>query len=107
MEETLIFSVRPFSHYLERGISKVYEQQTGSKREKIQTTSIDRRYQVNLVITLNQGYYTEKFERYRITMNKSEIIAIRRSGGSKTKKKSEYAKLSTLSSLLQMVKIIK
>ena len=77
MEETLIFSVHPFSHYLERGISKVYEQQTGSKREKIQTTSIDRRYQVNLVITLNQGYYTEKFERYRITMNKSEIIAIR------------------------------
>jgi hypothetical protein len=107
IEETLVFSIRPFSRYLEKGVDKVYAQQLGSKREKIQTTSIDRRYQINVVIAVNQGYYTEQFERYRITMNKSEIIAIRRSGVSKAKKKSEYRSETKLAKLLKIVKRIK
>ncbi|WP_028864517.1 hypothetical protein [Psychromonas aquimarina] len=100
LEETILFSLRPFARYLERGTGKVYEQNdAASNKEKIQATSIERRYQINVVVALDQGYYTEQFERYKITLNRSGIIEIEKAGETKSKDKprtDRYSKLRTL-----------
>jgi len=101
LEETILFSLRPFARYLERGTGKVYEQNSpDSNREKIQTTSIERRYQINIVVALDQGQYIEAFERYKITLNRSGIIDIKKSGETSKKDKHKYDRYSKLKALL-------
>lgn len=101
LEETILFSLRPFARYLERGTGMVYEQNSpDANREKIQSTSIERRYQINIVVALNQGQYTEAFQRYKITLNRSGIIDIRKSGEASKKDKSKYDRYSKLKTLL-------
>lgn len=105
LEETILFSLRPFARYLERGTGKVYEQNSpDTNREKIQSTSIERRYQINIVVAINQGQYTEAFERYKITLNRSGIIDIRKSGEASKKAKSKYDRYSKLKTLLHFKK---
>ncbi len=82
LEENIVFSLTPFARYLERGQGKLFE----IKKDKIQKTAIERRYQINIVIAINQGQAKEEFERYRITLNRSSIIDIEHAG---TYKKSE------------------
>ncbi len=108
LEENILFSLRPFARYLERGTGKVYEQNApDANREKIQSTSIERRYQINIVVALNQGQYMEAFERYKITLNRSGIIEIAKSGKASKKDKSRYDRYSKLKALLQFKKIPK
>lgn len=108
LEETILFSLRPFARYLERGTGKVYEQNTpDSNREKIQSTSIERRYQINIVVAFDQGQYVEEFERYKITLNRSGIIEIEQSGEVAKKDKSKYGRYSKLKAILHFKKIKK
>jgi len=101
LEETILFSLRPFARYLERGTGKVYEQNSpDTNKEKIQSTSIERRYQINIVVALDQGQYMEQFERYKITLNRSGIIDIEKSGEASKKDRSKYDRYSKLKSLL-------
>ncbi|WP_022942776.1 hypothetical protein [Psychromonas hadalis] len=105
VEETILFSLRPFARYLERGTGKVYEQNDPeSNREKIQSISIERRYQINIVVAFDQGQYVEEFERYKITLNRSGIIDIEKSGEVVKKDKSKYDRYSKLKSLLHFKK---
>lgn len=105
LEETILLSLRPFARYLERGTGKVYTQNTpDSNKEKIQSISIERRYQINIVVALNQGQYTEEFERYKITLNRSGIIEIEKSGEASKKAKSNYNRYSKLKTLLHFKK---
>lgn len=105
LEETILFSLRPFARYLERGTGKVYEQNTpDANREKIQSTSIERRYQINIVVALDQGQYNEEFERYKITLNRSGIIDIEKSGEVPRKDRSKYDRYSKLKSILYFKK---
>jgi len=105
LEETILFSLRPFARYLERGTGKVYEQNAPeANKEKIQSTSIERRYQINIVVALNQGLYMEEFDRYKITLNRSGIIEIEKSGEASKKDKSKYDRYSKLKALLQFKK---
>ncbi|MDO6525984.1 hypothetical protein Q4519_09860 [Motilimonas sp. 1_MG-2023] len=76
LEETIIFSLRPLARYLERGQGKLFE----LNGEKIQKTAIERRYQINVIIALNQGFAEEEFERYKITLNRSGIIDVEHAG---------------------------
>ncbi|WP_432758006.1 hypothetical protein [Motilimonas eburnea] len=76
LEENLIFSLRPFARYLERGQGKLYEQ----NNDKIQKTSIERRYQINVVVAINQNSQQAQFERYKITLNRSGIVDIEHAG---------------------------
>ena len=106
VEETILFSLRPFARYLERGTGKVYEQNSpDANREKIQSTSIERRYQINIVVALDQGQYMEEFERYKITLNRSGIIDIEKSGEASKKDRSKYDRYSKLKSLLHFKKL--
>ncbi|MCP5076549.1 MAG: hypothetical protein GY951_00605 [Psychromonas sp.] len=108
LEETILFSLRPFARYLERGTGKVYEQNSpDNNKEKIQSTSIERRYQINIVVALDQGQYMEEFERYKITLNRSGIIDIEKSGEASKKDRSKYDRYSKLKSLLHFKKQIK
>lgn len=105
IEETILFSLRPLVRYLERGGGKVYERNDpSSNKEKIQSISIERRYQINLVIALNQGKYSAQFERYKITLNRSGIIEIEKAGESPCKDKPKQDRYSKLRSLLHFNK---
>ena len=107
IEETILFSLIPFTRYLERGSGKVYEQNNpSSSKGKIQSTSIERRYQINLVVALDQGEYNEQFERYKITLNRSGIIELKKADASTYKEKSNQGRYSKLRSLLHFNKRI-
>ncbi|WP_041771309.1 hypothetical protein [Psychromonas sp. CNPT3] len=105
IEETILFSLRPLSRYLERGTGRVYERNDPSNnKEKIQKISIERRYQINIVVSIDQGLYTEHFERYKITLNRSGIIAIENSGTSGHKDKKHYDRYFKLKDILHLHK---
>ncbi|MEI6897043.1 MAG: hypothetical protein V5786_06100 [Psychromonas sp.] len=107
LEEMISFSLRPFARYLERGTGKVYEQNSpDANREKIQSTSIERRYQINIVVALDQGQYHEEFSRYKITLNRSGIVEIKKSGemSQKEKNKNKNSRYSKLKDLLHFKK---
>ena len=101
MEESMVFSLRPLARYLEGGSGKVHEQNdAASNKEKIQTTTIERRYQINIVLALDQGQYDEQFERYKVTINRSGIVAIEKAGESVLKDKPKANRYSKLRNLL-------
>ena len=104
IEETLLFSLRPFARYLERGTGKVYELNEASAKAKVKSTSIERRYQINLVVAFNQNAYNEQFERYKITLDRSGIIELEKAGTSATKKKNKQGYYLKLRSLLNLNK---
>jgi len=105
LEETIDFSLLPFARFLERGSGKLYEQNDpSSNKEKIKTTSIERRYQINVVVALDQGKYTEQFERFKITLNRSGIIDIEKAGKAALRDKPERKRYSKLRSLLHFKK---
>tara|TARA_R110001583_G_scaffold22238_2_gene83553 strand:- start:3484 stop:4992 length:1509 start_codon:yes stop_codon:yes gene_type:complete len=106
LEETIFFSLRPFARYLERGTGTVYAQNApDANREKIQSTTIERRYQINVVVARNQGQYTEEFERYKITLNRNGIIEIEKSGEAPIIARDNYNRYSKLKMLLNFKKL--
>lgn len=100
LEETMIFSLRPFARYLEGGNGKVFDQNdSATNKGKIESTTIERRFQINIVLALNQDQYNEQFERYKVTINRSGIVDIEKAGESVLKDKPKadrYSKLRTL-----------
>jgi len=105
MEENIIFSLRPLTRFVEGGTEKIFERlEKTSNKEKIQTTSIERRYQINIIVALDQGQYLAQFERYRVTLNRSGIIEIEKAGEAKIKDKADQPRQSKLRSLLHIKK---
>jgi hypothetical protein len=72
IQEQVNFSLVPFARYLERGKAKIYKEADG----KISNDSVERRYQINLVLMLREGRNPPQFARYKITMNRSNIVDI-------------------------------
>lgn len=105
IEEHIVFNLRPLTRYTEGGTAKVYERlDTSSNKEKIQVTSIERRYQINVIVALDQGQYLAQFARYKITLNRSGIVEIKKAGEATTKDESNMFSHSKLRSLLHMKK---
>ncbi|QDO82764.1 hypothetical protein FM037_05360 [Shewanella psychropiezotolerans] len=75
IQEQVNFSLAPFARYLERGKAKIYKEQDG----KISNDSVERRYQINLILAVKDGKDAVKYARYKITMNRSTIIDISQS----------------------------
>lgn len=75
IQEQVVFSLVPFARYLERGKAKIYREQEG----KISNESVERRYQVNLVLVLVDDKNEAEYARYKITMNRSAIVDISKS----------------------------
>lgn len=72
IQEQVSFSFVPFARYLERGKAKIYKELEG----KVSHESVERRYQVNLILVLREGREPPQYTRYKITMNRSSIIEI-------------------------------
>ncbi|MCL2913565.1 hypothetical protein L2725_07155 [Shewanella corallii] len=75
LQEQVSFSLVPFARYLERGKAKVYQE----RDSKVSYDSAERRYQVNVVVSLKEGKSAPRFARYKITMNRSNIVEITQS----------------------------
>lgn len=75
IQEQVNFSLAPFARFLERGKAKIYKELDG----KISNDSVERRYQINLILAVKDGKDTVQYARYKITMNRSTIIDISQS----------------------------
>jgi len=105
VEENIMFSLRPLTRYAEGGTEKIFERQEKStNKEKIQTSSIERRYQINIIAALDQGQYLAQFERYRVTLTRSGIIELVKAGEAKIKDKADKRLQSKLRTLLHIKK---
>lgn len=101
MEENIFFNLRPLARYLERGNAKVFEQNLpSSNKAKIRSTSIERRYQINLVVAVNQGEYNQQFERYRIVLERNKIIELTKADAATNKNYIKRGRYSRLKSIL-------
>ncbi|WP_432451978.1 hypothetical protein ACRRS0_13110 [Agarivorans sp. QJM3NY_29] len=72
INESLYFNLRPFARYLEGGRGVVYQEDKG----KISKESIERRYQINLILAIADGDQEPIYQRYKITLNRSKIADI-------------------------------
>ncbi|QLE84347.1 hypothetical protein FLM48_04130 [Shewanella sp. Scap07] len=75
IQEQVNLSLAPFARYLERGKAKIYREHEG----KIASDSVERRYQINLILSLREGKGEPQYARYKITMNRSTIVDISQS----------------------------
>lgn len=75
IQEQVNFSFAPFARYLERGRAKIYKELDG----KISNDSVERRYQINMILALKDGKEEMQFARYKITMSRSAIIEVTQS----------------------------
>ncbi|MCE9677780.1 hypothetical protein LZP69_01060 [Shewanella sp. AS1] len=72
IQEQVNFSLAPFVRYLERGRDKIYKESEG----KISSESVERRYQINLILMLHEGRNPPEFARHKITINRSGIVEV-------------------------------
>ncbi|WP_299003550.1 hypothetical protein [uncultured Shewanella sp.] len=89
IQEQINFSLSPFARYLERGKAKIYTESDG----KVSHASVERRYQVNVVVVSRMNKQDMRYARYKITMNRSSIIEI-----SESELPSQFTHLNDLSS---------
>lgn len=75
IKEQVSFSLVPFSRYLERGKVKIFQENDG----KVSYESAERRYQVNLVLVLDQNSKNPRYARYKVIMNRSGIVEVAQS----------------------------
>jgi len=71
LQQTLRFSLAPFTRYLKKGEGKLYH----LDNSKISKQSVERRYQLNVVVVY-QNRDQVRHQRYKITLNRSKIINI-------------------------------
>ncbi|MFY8325761.1 hypothetical protein [Pseudoalteromonas sp. ZZD1] len=71
LQQTLRFSLAPFTRYLKKGEGKLYH----LENSKISKQSVERRYQLNVVVVY-QNREQVRHQRYKITLNRSKIINI-------------------------------
>ncbi len=76
IQEQLMFDLSPFARHLERGQGNIFTEQGG----KISKNTIEKRYQVNLVICVSEDKDEVEYRRYKITMNRSGIVDLDFSG---------------------------
>lgn len=72
IQETITFNLTPFVRYLKKGAGRLYS----SENRKISKQAVERRYQINLVVTQTDKEETITAQRFKITLNRSEIINI-------------------------------
>ena len=72
IQEQIYFNFRPLIRYLERGTGAVYSESDG----KVSKESIERRYQVNVVLGMTDNGGATQYQRHKITVNRSGIVDI-------------------------------
>jgi hypothetical protein len=71
----IFFNLTPFVRYLKRGAGRLYN----LDGQKISNQSVERRYQINLIVRTvseEKSDKKERLQRFKITLNRSEIVNI-------------------------------
>ncbi len=72
LREQVQFSLIPFIRHLQRGKANVYSENEGI----VSSDSVERRYQINLIICMQDGNEEKRYARYKITLNRKCIVDI-------------------------------
>lgn len=72
IQSQLMFNLTPFTRYLKKGEGRLYT----LEGNKISNQSVERRYQLNLVLVQRNKVGQEYAQRFKVTMNRSKIINI-------------------------------
>lgn len=72
IQEQIYFNLTPFVRYLKRGEGRLYS----LDGHKITKQAVERRYQINMVLVHTDKEKNQYLQRFKITLNRSEIIAI-------------------------------
>ena len=72
IQQQIIFDLTPLVRYLRKGKGRLYE----LDGQKITQQSVERRYQINLVVVQTDKDQYQNLQRFKITLNRSEIINI-------------------------------
>ncbi|QDF67995.1 hypothetical protein FJQ87_16200 [Shewanella sp. SNU WT4] len=75
IQESINFNLVPFLRHLERSNIKVYREQDGN----VSSDSAERRYQINVVVSLRKGKQAPSYARYKLTVNRSGIVELTQS----------------------------
>lgn len=71
VQQRVTFNLTPFVRYLKKGAGKLYSLED----KNVSGQSVERRYQINLIMRY-RSTRGEQLERYKITLNRSEIVDI-------------------------------
>ena len=72
IKEQVQISLLPFTQYLHKGKAKLYSEQNG----EIEAQSVERRYQINLIMAEKRNDSQKVFRRFKITLNRERIVDI-------------------------------
>ena len=74
IQQRITFNLSSFARYLKKGAGKLYSHDGN----KVSGQGVERRYQINLVLkySKDRDNSVTQLERYKLTMNRSEIVAI-------------------------------
>lgn len=72
IQQRIYFNLTPFVRFLKKGEGRLYS----LDNSKITKQAVERRYQINLVLLHTNKQYKQQIQRYKITINRSEIINI-------------------------------
>jgi len=72
IQQQIIFNLTPFIRYLRKGQGRLFS----LDGQKINQQAVERRYQINLVLVQTDKLQNQNLQRFKITLNRSEIINI-------------------------------
>jgi len=72
IQQQMLFNLTPFVRYLKKGEGRLYSLDEG----KITNQGVERRYQINLVLAQTDKDQLQQLQRFKITLNRSEIVNI-------------------------------
>ena len=72
IQQRIYFNLTPFIRFLKRGEGRLYSLD-GSKITK---QTVERRYQINVVLMQTDKQYNQHIQRFKITLNRSTIINV-------------------------------
>lgn len=72
IKEQVQFSLVPFTQYLHKGKAKVYSELDGEVEEQ----TVERRYQINLIMTESYSGTRKVYRRFKITLNCQNIVEV-------------------------------
>ena len=71
IQQQIFFNLTPFVRFLKKGAGRLYN----LEGQKISSQAVERRYQINLILR-NIDDKGEQLQRFKITLNRSEIVNI-------------------------------
>ncbi|WP_339723805.1 hypothetical protein [uncultured Paraglaciecola sp.] len=72
IQQTIYFNLTPFIRFLKKGEGRLYS----LDNSKITKQAVERRYQINLVLMHTDNQNQQQSQRFKITLNRSNIINI-------------------------------